>query len=162
MSQTLIPLHIQTLHSASANMYALILLASCIGLAYSKATNAACAAIEPAIVNAVGQFCQNDKIYIPSAYALNGMRGWDDDFKKDKKAHSAKVWISGRCSPAQYVPQDICFQQFWDMCTSTVFPADGYPVNKEYGNDGCQDWNIQLGDYGGDIGDQTTSIASWL
>lgn len=43
------------------------------------------------------------------------------------------------CSPAQKVPKEWCFKQFWNMCRNGR--KNGSNVNK-YGTVGCQTWYI--------------------
>lgn len=58
-----------------------------------------CSNKNPNVVNAIGKFCQNQTIFVPSEYATNGM--WSDNV-------SANVQIKGDCNPPQFVPAGIC------------------------------------------------------
>ena len=66
---------------------------------------------DPAIVNAIGKFCQNQNLMVPSAYAKKGMYSNDD---------RGNVYIVGDCDPPQYVPRDVCFVSFSVLLPPTV------------------------------------------
>jgi hypothetical protein len=56
-----------------------------------------------------------------------------------KQFGNAVVSINGGCNPAQWLPWDICFKQFYSMCVS----GDGRGENSRvYGRDRCQKWRI--------------------
>lgn len=44
------------------------------------------------------------------------------------------------CKPAQWVPQEWCFKQFFNMCVNL---GKGGKVRAKYGKGGCQDWHIK-------------------
>lgn len=48
--------------------------------------------------------------------------------------------LSGNCRPAQWVPMDYCFKNFWNMCVNM---NKDYKANANYGNGGCQKWFIK-------------------
>jgi predicted lipoprotein with Yx(FWY)xxD motif len=48
----------------------------------------------------------------------------------------------------QYVPSDICNQQWMDMCNNKhAGPVGDYQAN--YGDNGCQQWTIAATGHGG-------------
>ena len=46
----------------------------------------------------------------------------------------------GKCKPAQWVPMNYCFQNFWNMCVNMNKKDMG---RANYGNGGCQTWHIK-------------------
>ena len=48
--------------------------------------------------------------------------------------------FAGKCKPAQWVPMDYCFQNFWNMCVNMNKKDMG---RANYGNGGCQTWHIK-------------------
>ncbi|KAF2169931.1 hypothetical protein M409DRAFT_51722 [Zasmidium cellare ATCC 36951] len=78
----------------------------------------------PGILNAIGKFCQNQGLVVPSAYAGKGMGGAYD---------GGSVQISG--TPPQWVPQEYCMAQFRGMC------GNGRR-ERRFGRGGCQTWKI--------------------
>jgi hypothetical protein len=56
-----------------------------------------------------------------------------------KQFGNARVTIEGGCNPAQWLPWDICFKQFYDMCSSST---DRGQNSRAYGRDKCQRWVI--------------------
>ncbi|GAB7332491.1 hypothetical protein MBLNU13_g04285t1 [Cladosporium sp. NU13] len=52
---------------------------------------------------------------------------------------NARVTIDAGCNPAQWLPWDICFKQFYSMCVS----GNGRGENERlYGRNRCQRWKI--------------------
>jgi len=84
--------------------------------------SATCATKHPSIANAIGKFCQNQSIMVPSTYAKDGEIGL---------TKHAEIWIKGNCSPAQWVPQQYCFSQFYNMCAN--YGAFGTVETRKYG-----------------------------
>lgn len=64
-----------------------------------------CAKNNPDVMNSIGIFCQKTNMVIPSTYANNG---------QGKGGYH--VGITGNCKPAQWVPQQYCFSQFYEIC----------------------------------------------
>lgn len=107
----------------------------------------ACSKKNGDVVNALGKFCQNSKLVgpipnptslpptnisqvVPSKYSKTGM------YSDNKKVN---IWISGSCGPAQWVPQEYCFSQFYHLCAT----GDKYGQNHAYyGRNNCQSWHI--------------------
>jgi hypothetical protein len=48
--------------------------------------------------------------------------------------------FAGKCEPAQWVPMNYCFQNFWNMCVNMNKKDMG---RANYGNGGCQTWHIK-------------------
>jgi hypothetical protein len=92
----------------------------------------ACLTRFPNVQRAIEMYCRpRDKWYgfmVPGAAANN-----------IKQFGNARVTIEGGCNPAQWLPWDICFKQFYDMCSSST---DRGQNNRAYGRDKCQKWVI--------------------
>jgi hypothetical protein len=56
-----------------------------------------------------------------------------------KKIGHARITIEGGCNPAQWLPWDICFKQFYSMCVSGNARGESWRV---YGRNKCQAWTI--------------------
>lgn len=56
-----------------------------------------------------------------------------------KRVGNAIVSINGGCNPAQWLPWDICFKQFYSMCVQGNGRGESQRI---YGRDGCQKWGI--------------------
>jgi hypothetical protein len=56
-----------------------------------------------------------------------------------KQVGNARVGIEGACNPAQWLPWDICFKQFYSMCVSGNGRGESERV---YGRNQCQRWRI--------------------
>ncbi|TKA83192.1 hypothetical protein B0A55_00678 [Friedmanniomyces simplex] len=93
---------------------------------------ATCANKNPSAVNAIGKFCQKTNIVIPSAYGNEGTSGYN------RQTH---VSILGNCKPAQWVPQQYCLSQLYQICAVGGKHGAG---TANYGNVGCQHWKIWL------------------
>lgn len=52
---------------------------------------------------------------------------------------NAVVGITGGCRPAQWLPWDICFKQFYEMCVSGNGRGE---QSRVYGKKRCQKWKI--------------------
>lgn len=52
---------------------------------------------------------------------------------------NAVVGITGVCRPAQWLPWDICFKQFYEMCVSGNGRGE---QSRVYGKKRCQKWKI--------------------
>ena len=80
------------------------------------------------MVAAIQDFCggkiSSNDLYVPSSYASTGAQNG-----------SAKVFLTGFCNPAEWVPVQYCYSQFLDLCISDQI----YAV---YGL--CQQFNIQV------------------
>ncbi|KAK4504213.1 hypothetical protein PRZ48_005129 [Zasmidium cellare] len=83
----------------------------------------------PGVLNAIGKFCQNQGIVVPSSYAGKGMGGG---------YNGESVQITGSCSPPQWVPQEYCVSQFKMMCSNGR-------RERKFGRNGCQTWKINYG-----------------
>ncbi|EME80672.1 uncharacterized protein MYCFIDRAFT_198838 [Pseudocercospora fijiensis CIRAD86] len=97
-----------------------------------------CQTKNPRVVKAIDLFCHRSgtKLTVPSLFAHTGV------YLKPQPPHSPNevfVWIEGTCSPPQWVPQEVCRKQFFQMC-ATGGGKGGAKVR--YGRDGCQGWNI--------------------
>jgi hypothetical protein len=92
----------------------------------------ACLSRFPNVQRAIEMYCRpRDKWYgfmVPGAAANN-----------IKQFGNARVTIEGGFNPAQWLPWDICFKQFYDMCSSST---DRGQNNRAYGRDKCQRWVI--------------------
>ncbi|CAK4034937.1 Hypothetical predicted protein [Lecanosticta acicola] len=101
-------------------------------LAFASATDIAqqCSAKNPFVTNAIGKFCQNKALLVPSDYASRGMEG---------KYQYANVMILGTCSPPQWVPQEYCMSQLYDICAKGDKFGEG---NARFGRNKCQEWRI--------------------
>ena len=109
------------------------------------------------VVAAIENFCKNTKIVcdlrkhilticrhakalltkilfqvVPSSLAGQGGSG-------GPKNNLAHIGISGKCSPAQWVPQHYCYKQFYYMCWKGNNRGS---YEKSYGRKKCQDWLI--------------------
>lgn len=56
-----------------------------------------------------------------------------------KRVGNAVVGITGGCRPAQWLPWDICFKQFYEMCVSGNGRGE---QSRVYGKKRCQKWKI--------------------
>lgn len=93
----------------------------------------ACAAKQPALVRAIGQFCQKPDIMVPSTYSNKPVTAQETDLQPG----SAWVKITGSCNPPEWVPQVFCFSQFYSMCAQ----GDNVGTNtRYYGGNNCQKW----------------------
>ncbi|KAK5136093.1 hypothetical protein LTR08_004143 [Meristemomyces frigidus] len=93
-----------------------------------------CSNKAPSVVNAIGKFCQKTNMVVPSKYATGGMMGY--------AGKQTRISITGNCGPAQWVPQEYCFKQFYHMCATGT--SSGTSA-KRYGRNGCQTWLIGNG-----------------
>ena len=89
-----------------------------------------CSRIHPRVLNAIDTFCKKTDIVIPSWYGNAGAVDKDDVFW---------VGITGKCKPAQWVPQKYCKSQFYDMCAHADKNGES---TRHYGNGKCQEWGI--------------------
>jgi len=55
----------------------------------------------------------------------------------------AQIWIKGNCKPAQWVPWDYCFNQFFNMCAHRG--AVNTLQTRKYGRNNCQTWYTYAG-----------------
>ncbi|KAK3621634.1 hypothetical protein LTR56_022673 [Elasticomyces elasticus] len=76
-------------------------------------------------VTAIKNFCGKTDMVVPSQYAQNG-----------KWKNNAHAFISGNCSPAQWVPQYWCEKQFLAMCANGPWTENA--MSQRFGNNGCQ------------------------
>ncbi|KXT11835.1 hypothetical protein AC579_4281 [Pseudocercospora musae] len=99
-----------------------------------------CQKKNPRVVKAIDLFCQRSgaKLTVPALFAHTGVYLRPSPPQSPNKVY---VWIDGTCSPAQWVPQDVCQKQFYQMCATGG--ERGGAVAK-YGRDGCQTWNILI------------------
>ncbi|KAK5113786.1 hypothetical protein LTR62_003170 [Meristemomyces frigidus] len=107
-------------------------LLSLLGTAAAWSNMEECGKRSPTVVNAIGKFCQNPSIVVPSTQADNGGSGYSEN---------TKVKITGTCSPPQWVPTYWCMQQFYDVCATSEDPTTG-SGGAHYGNNGCQYFQI--------------------
>ncbi|TKA27180.1 hypothetical protein B0A50_04517 [Salinomyces thailandicus] len=90
------------------------------------------------VVQAIQQFCGKTNLVVPSNYAVLGAHvgtGGPQD---------TRVYITGTCSPAQWVPQKYCLSQFYALCAGSPHGSKG-DSQGSYGRHGCQNWNIDVG-----------------
>ena len=59
------------------------------------------------VASAIWDFCAKTNIMVPSDYASMGKMNGD-----------AFVTILGSCKPKEWVPQDVCREQFYEMCAA--------------------------------------------
>ncbi|KAK5121406.1 hypothetical protein LTR85_005238 [Meristemomyces frigidus] len=90
---------------------------------------------------AIYNFCSGGTagahIFVPSTYATNGAHigtGGPRD---------THVRIVGTCSPKQWVPQDICVNQFMNMCANAQRGSKGDSI-KDFGRNNCQQFVIKV------------------
>ncbi len=96
-------------------------------LAWTEADYAwSCMTQHHMMYRSISIFCENENIEIPSGYANTGV-----------KTHAHLAMITGTCSPAQWVPDDICRLQFYRMCATST---NGAQKMKFFGTNGCQRW----------------------
>nr|POE56504.1 hypothetical protein CFP56_33476 [Quercus suber] len=88
------------------------------------------------VINAIGMYCQNDDMVVPSDYANKGQQGYDGD-------NWAFLQITGNCQPPQWVPSKYCISQFQEICATGDEHGAG---SKTFGRDGCQTWTISNGE----------------
>ena len=81
-----------------------------------------------ALVDAIGKFCQGGMVS-NSAKATKGLR-----------VKNMRMRVKMRCPGGQYVPQDWCNAQFWDVCARGNNKGAG---NRRYYL-GCQDFRIAV------------------
>ncbi|KAK5716446.1 hypothetical protein LTR15_009337 [Elasticomyces elasticus] len=98
--------------------------------AEAKSNRDICTDKNPSATNGIGKFCQKTDMVIPSDWAKNGMSGYNG---------KTIVHIRGKCSPAQWVPQQYCMSQFFEMCAQGGKHGGS---KRNYGNNGCQKWEI--------------------
>nr|POE78438.1 cobalt/magnesium transport protein cora [Quercus suber] len=94
-----------------------------------------CANKNLGVINAIGKFCQNDSIVVPSKHAGKGQQGHVDD-------SWANIQITGDCNPPQWVPSKYCLSQFQEICAKGDKDGAG---SQTFGRDGCQTWTIYNG-----------------
>ena len=104
-----------------------------------------CASKAPNVMNAFSKFCSKPSGFnVPSNYAKTAHYS---------ENHVAYVSIGGDdCKPAQWVPQQYCYSQFYDICAkgSQHGRGIGYYGRQLPGNGGgrCQTWMIAPLEYG--------------
>ena len=81
-----------------------------------------------ALVDSIGKFCEGGMVS-NSAKAIKG-----------KKVKNMRARVKMRCPGGQYVPQDWCNAQFWDVCARGNNKGAG---NRRYYL-GCQDFRITV------------------
>ena len=106
-----------------------------LGVSTALDTSYQCSNKAPSVINAIGKFCQKQNIVVPSPYATGGGNGF-----AEKSTH---ISIAGTCSPAQWIPQEYCFSQFYQICANGNEHGTGA---KYYGRNGCQRWLISNGE----------------
>ena len=117
-------------------MKVIVTLTALVGAACALVDNSQlCAAKDPSVTNAIGKFCQKTNLVVPSSYAAGGMNGYSS------KTH-IRIFNSaqGGCNPAQWVPQEYCFSQFYQMC---VDAGPTGSMTRRFGRNGCQNWIIR-------------------
>lgn len=87
-------------------------------------------------VGAINAFCDKTNIVVPSPYGNAG-----------KVVGNAKVRITGKCKPAQWVPSYWCRVQMMALCASNPDNA-GLGIDRAYGKNGCQFFEISGKDSG--------------
>lgn len=89
----------------------------------------ACEKTNNNILVAIRDFCNKpsgDTIMVPSTYASNGAVYGD-----------AKVYVTGKCEPAQWLPSKYCQLQFRQVCAEAGYGAE------DFGDKGCQRFIIE-------------------
>ncbi|TKA71483.1 hypothetical protein B0A55_06943 [Friedmanniomyces simplex] len=90
-------------------------------------------------VQAIQQFCAKTNIVAPSSYASAGAHVGTGG------PHDTKLSITAVCSPAQWVPQQYCLSQFYNMCATGDDVGDASPRLYGSGAYHCQTWNFAVG-----------------
>ncbi|KAK5729603.1 hypothetical protein LTR17_011790 [Elasticomyces elasticus] len=98
--------------------------------AEAKSNRDICTDKNPSATNAIGKFCQKTDMVIPSDWAKWGMSGYNG---------KTIVRIKGNCNPYQWVPQQYCMSQFFEMCAQG---GKHGAKKRNFGNNGCQKWEI--------------------
>ncbi|OQO10683.1 hypothetical protein B0A48_03983 [Cryoendolithus antarcticus] len=93
-----------------------------------------CRSLHPKVCGAINTFCNHgysstSRIFTGDNWATNGVRNGN-----------AWVRIAQSCGDRQYVPWDVCFKQFYDMCVYGT--KERGEANRDYGRNGCQHWII--------------------
>lgn len=92
-----------------------------------------CAEKAPHVVKAIGQYCTRlgTKNVVPNANANKGR-------KAKYQGKYANVRITANCNPGQWVPQEFCMRQFYQICAES---PKGKGARK-FGRNQCQGWYI--------------------
>lgn len=102
---------------------------------------AMCGVKNPALVNAIQNFCSNTALTVPSTYATNGV---SSSLSFSKNSHTWwTVYITDTCKDMepQWIPQEYCYSQFYEMCVY----GDKHGANTRtfgWGGTSCQEWKI--------------------
>ncbi|RMZ31353.1 hypothetical protein D0859_04547 [Hortaea werneckii] len=67
-----------------------------------------CGAKSPSIIHAVDTLCGDNHLYVGENVAIHQVFG--------DPGEPTQLEIYGDCSPAEYIPRDICKRQFHDIC----------------------------------------------
>lgn len=67
-----------------------------------------CGAKSPSIIHAIDTLCENDSLYVGDNVAVHQVFG--------DAGEPTQLEIYGDCSPAEYIPRDICKRQFHEIC----------------------------------------------
>ncbi|KAK5700287.1 hypothetical protein LTR17_023044 [Elasticomyces elasticus] len=97
----------------------------------AKSNRDICTDKNPSATNAIGKFCQKTDMVVPSSYASIGMQGYNS---------KTQVHIRGNCNPYQWVPQQYCMSQLFEMCAQG---GKHGAKKRKFGNGGCQKWEIE-------------------
>jgi len=95
------------------------------------------------VVKCIKAFCgATTNLVAPSTFAQEGQNAGDGG------SRDAAIYISGtKCVPPQWIPQEYCYSQFYNMCATGGRAGQN---ERSYGRDSCQDWTIELiGNSGG-------------
>ncbi|KXT11232.1 hypothetical protein AC579_5559 [Pseudocercospora musae] len=109
-----------------------------IGLTSAASNREICMKKNPRVISAIDMFCQNSGITAPSLYANTGVR-WGPNGAQSP--NNLALYITGSCSPAQWIPQQYCLSQFYHICATGGPRGMG---SKKYGRNGCQKWIVAI------------------
>ncbi|KXT03318.1 hypothetical protein AC578_3997 [Pseudocercospora eumusae] len=109
-----------------------------IGLVSAASNREICMKKNPRVISAIDIFCKNSGITAPSLYANTGVR-WGPNGAQSP--NNLALYITGSCSPPQWIPQQYCLSQFYSICATGGPRGMG---SKKYGRNGCQKWIVAI------------------
>lgn len=109
-----------------------------------------CKTKHPHAFDAINRFCSINNLSVPSNFAANGqtngprglVKAWIDSTlaQSTNQAHTDQILGTALnpCRPAQWIPKEYCFKQFYAMCAASR-------DHQLYGKANCQTWRIRYG-----------------